>query len=205
MKTNLFLILLFPIASLFSDEHVTVAETFQGMVKIENGKYNTKFGTVTFSDGFVFETTIYELKLIGTIKSDDKYPFIIMSGRSCFECCMNTSIYIHLPKDGRMDGQAEKDVFFYPGELIYYEDGELIRKSRAFYGEILPGITGVIWYLNDKQNNNIWKENVFLFEIIGNNTIARYLNELPKIETTLKLVSENKATEIKGMRLTSEP
>src|SRR5882672_8393421 len=86
------------------------------------------FGSLDLPDGSKFKTSLYELKVIGQLKTEYKLPYHILSGRGCQECDEHTSIYIHSPSDGPMKGEAGEPRFTYPGRETNYEDGSSLNE-----------------------------------------------------------------------------
>lgn len=80
----------------------------------ENQQTSPKFGVVTLSDGSKFQTTLYDLKVIGKLRTKKKFPYYILSGVGCNGCDANTSIYIHSPSDGPMKNEGSKLAFLTP-------------------------------------------------------------------------------------------
>jgi hypothetical protein len=82
---------------------------------ISNAASDNVLATLTLPDGSKFRTTLYELNVIGQLRTAKKILYFILSGRGCDECDANTSIYIHSPSDGAMKNKGEQPRFPYPG------------------------------------------------------------------------------------------
>ncbi len=166
-----------------------------------------KGNTIVFSNGYEFETTLYELKYIGQLKAATKMPYLIMSGRGCQECDANICIYIHSPSDGAMLGDEGQTRYTHPGHELDYETDSLVYESRAFFGHVLPAVNqGVIWYEKYMTDKSSFEKSVFLVQVRGNNLVdTTYADSLPDISVTLKLAKQGECKEIAGMEQTTEP
>jgi hypothetical protein len=80
------------------------------------------------------------------VPNGNKTPFLIFSGRDCDECDANISIYIHSPSNGHLKIENGENRYGFPGSERDFENKNILYKARAFYGQVLPGIRGVIWY-----------------------------------------------------------
>jgi hypothetical protein len=162
---------------------------------------------IKFQNGKSFETPLYELKYIGQLKTQAKIPYLIISGRQCQDCDENISIYVHSPSDGKMKKEGEGTRYSYPGKEKDYASRKLIFEARTFYGNVLPDVDqGIIWYQTSIDDDSKTEKSVFLLEVRNDSLIERsYLNELPDIGRTLKLLKQKKCCEIQGMEITSEP
>src|SRR5262245_15239159 len=88
---------------------------------------------LVFDDGTRFQTTLFEVRVLGVLQSDRKAPYFVLEGRGCTACDANTTIYIHSPSDGPMRGEAKQRRFAYPGREIWYEDRKtLLYEARTF-------------------------------------------------------------------------
>ena len=159
--------------------------------------------TIFLNDGQKFETNLFDLNYIGQIENSKSKKYLILSGKQCAECDANISLYIISPADGPMKGESEQERFSYPGKLFDFLDNSLIAEYRTFYGEILNGITGLIWFQKELNNHNEWIESTFLIQVkdgeLEFDTITQNIN------LTLEQVKEQKAWEITGINSTSEP
>lgn len=167
--------------------------------KIENKK-------LLFKEGHSFDTELYNLEYIGQVATDNKEPFLIYSGRDCDECDANISIYFHTPRNGKLKVGNGENSYSYPGKETDYINNSLIYQARAFYGEVLKGVFGVIWYQKTLQDNNTFKNTVYLAKVEGdsikNQELKGYDNLLKETQSFNK-TGKNK--EIKGIEYTSEP
>jgi hypothetical protein len=104
-------------------------------------------GTFKLPDGSQFVTTLYDLKVVGTLITKKKLPYYVLSGIGCNGCDANTSIYIHSPSDGAMKNEGEQPRFSYPGQQIDYQSGKVVSENRVFLGDCLPSHpNAVIWF-----------------------------------------------------------
>ena len=165
-------------------------------LKIEGNK-------VVFSDGYVFQTNIYDLGYIGQLKASKKKPFLILTGVQCDSCDAEVSIYIVSPSDGPLKTEDKQKRYGLPGRVSTYDTNEFIYEGRTFWGEVMPRRFGVIWFQKELNEKKEWVESVFFAEL-ANDTIDGQLIKAD-IKLTLSQVDKGRAWEIKGGDMTSEP
>jgi len=158
-----------------------------------------------FIDGKSFDTKLYELKYIGQIPADKKAPFFVFSGRDCDACDANISIYIHSPADGQLIIGGGRNCYAYPGTEKHYETNEVLYKARAFYGQVLENIKGVIWYQSQLLKSGKMKQSVFLCNIVNGALKDTSFADKGQLKETLKLLDKGLCKEIQGCEYTSEP
>jgi len=177
--------------------HLTVYSQSTGQddpVKIDGKKVISKDG--------VFETNLFDLEYVGQLKGNHKRPFLILIGRPCDSCELNNSIYVHSPSDGPLlEGKKQKR-YNLPGPINDYQTMEMIYVARLFWGEIIPGRFGLIWFQKEMRKNE-WVESVFIAELV-NDRIADGLTKAD-LKVTLDQLKKGKAWEIIGEPITSEP
>jgi hypothetical protein len=158
-----------------------------------------------FKNGKEYNTRLYQLKYIGQIANPNKAPFLIFSGRDCDECDANISIYVHSPSNGTLEVANGENRYDYPGTERDIEDKSLLYMARAFYGEILPGINGVIWYSDQLMQNNIWQKSLFIVNLNNGVKKEKILKDSGQLKESLVLLKQGLCKEIKGIDYTSEP
>ena len=158
-----------------------------------------------FKNGETFNTHLYELSYIGSIENAQKAPFLIFSGRDCDECDANISIYIHSPADGTLEIENGTNRYQTPGSERDFENDSLLYKARAFYGQVLPGIKGVIWYQDQLNKNNQWENSIFLVSLTNGSKKDTIIHDTEKLKLTLALLKQGNCKEIKEMDYKSEP
>ncbi len=157
------------------------------VLKVENKK-------VYFKSDQIFETNIFDIGFIGQLNSRAKKDFLVLTGRQCQGCDANISIYIHSPSDGPLKNEALQERFGIPGKEFYYENLKLIYEGRAFWGEVLPGRTGVIWFQKSLNEKSTWIESVAFAEITDDNVKTGTVTET--LDRTLAQVKKGVAFEI---------
>jgi hypothetical protein len=164
-------------------------------------------GSLTLPGGSKFKTTLYELKLIGTLRTEHKLPYYVLSGVGCQECDANRSIYIHSPSDGPMKNEGEQRRFLYPGKETNYEDGTLWYEARMFFGECLAAHpNSVVWFERSRGDDKQWREDVLLAEVKGDRLVTeRVQRELPKVSEAEDAVRAGHCHEVPGIKRSSEP
>jgi len=158
-----------------------------------------------FKDGKSFDTKLYQLEFIGQIQVDKKAPYLVFSGRDCKECDANLSIYIHSPSDGQLSVGDGKNSYAYPGTENDYETNNDLYKSRAFYGQVLSDIKGVIWYQSQLLKNGKINRSVFLSHIVNGTLKDTTFADNGQLKETLNLLNNGQCKIIQGHEYTSEP
>jgi hypothetical protein len=158
-----------------------------------------------FKDGKSFDTKLYQLEYIGQIPVDKKAPYLVFSGRDCKECDANISIYIHSPSDGQLIVGDGKNCYAYPGSEKDYETNNVLYKARAFYGQVLKNIKGVIWYQSQLLMNGKMNQSVFLSHIVNGSLKDTTFTDNGLIKETLNLLNKGQCKEIQGREYTSQP
>jgi hypothetical protein len=164
-------------------------------------------GDLTLPDGSKFRTTLYELKVIGQLPTAKKLPYFILSGRGCYDCDANTSIYVHSPSDGPMKNEGKQPRFPYPGRLRDNEADQLVYESRMFYGSCLPDHpNAVVWFERGLGEDNKWHDGVQVAEV-KNDKLVRTETEinLPRITDTQSAIRDGRCYELPGIDGHSEP
>ena len=161
--------------------------------------------SLLFKNGQSFETGLYELEYIGQIQRDEKAPYLIYSGRDCNECDANIAIYIHTPSDGPLTVENGQNHYKYPGILKYYEDKSVLQTSRAFYGQVLDNVTGVIWHTKDNSMTNKNSGTIYLVRLDNGSLKDTSFVNHGTIEETLILAGQGLCKEIPGREFMSEP
>ncbi|GAC1305692.1 MAG: hypothetical protein NVSMB24_14950 [Mucilaginibacter sp.] len=177
--------------------------------EVNNGEewvFNKAEGHVLkFKNGKSFNTNLYDLKYIGQIANDRGAPFLIFSGRDCDECDANISLYIHSPSNGKLQVANGENRYGYPGTERDFENNSLLYRGRAFYGEVLPNIKGVLWYQEQRMENEKLKKSLFLVKLKGGVKNEVILKNTGQLQSTLGLLSQGRCKEIRGRDYTSEP
>lgn len=162
-------------------------------------------GKLIFQNGHFFATDLFDLEYIGQFPVAGKAPFLIFSGRDCNECDANISIYIHSPSDGKLVVENGQNRYQYPGTERDYETDTILSNSRAFYGNVLEGVNGVIWYGNRFIESEKIKHFVFLSYIDDGSLKDTIYEDDGKLEETISLLNRGLCKEIEGRQYHSEP
>ncbi|MDO3625906.1 hypothetical protein [Mucilaginibacter sp. BT774] len=166
---------------------------------------NVSGSILKFTNGQKFNTGLFDVKYIGSLTNGNKAPFLIFSGRDCNECDEIISIYIHSPSNGRLNMDNGKNRFQYPGTEKDFESDTVLYKARAFYGHVLPGIKGVVWYQQELMTDKTWESSTFLVNLNTGSEVDTLLKGTEKLKSTLKFLAQGSCKEIKGVNYTSEP
>jgi|GEM_PF-6445756 len=159
---------------------------------------------LTLADGSVFQTGLHQATLLGTVKGMDGKVYLVMSGRHCTGCEAETALYVHAPADGPLVVEDGKNARMYPGRALDGETNEPYYVARAFFGDILQGVPGVIWYSRALDTDGTMQEHTMLLDVTA------YLEESRQpghalLEKTLKQVSMGLCQEIPGVERTAAP
>lgn len=161
---------------------------------------------LVFKDGKVFETELFNLQYIGQIPVEGQAPFLIFSGVDCDQCDANDCIYIHSPDEGKLSVGHGQNCYSFPGRETDYEtNSKLLYEGRAFYGEVLAKVKGVIWFQKTLLENEQWKSIVFLTDVSGKSKIDMLLTDNGQLNQTLSLMKKGLCKEIPGREYSSEP
>lgn len=171
--------------------------------KADHPTYTIDGKLIIYPNGETFETNLFDLELIAVLKTTSNEPYFIMGGKQCDECDANISIYIHSPSKGQMLNEDAQPRYTHPGKLFNYEDGRLIGETRMFWGEVLPGRKGAIWYWTTKMTVNENNKSVYFAELINDEITGFELTN--DISETLKQVRSKKAFEVEGLDMDAEP
>ncbi len=162
-------------------------------------------GVLALPDGSRFQTSVYGMKVIGQLSTIHKLPYYILSGRGCYDCDANVSIYIHSPSDGEMKGEAERR-FYYPGHETYYEDGSPLYEARMFFGDCAPGHPNAALWFQRFFDDGQWRPSVFVAAVKADQLSMDDLREnAPTIKDAEVSVKRGVCQEVPGIDRTSEP
>ena len=164
-------------------------------------------GVLSLPDGSKFKTTLYNMKVIGQLRTTEKLPYFILAGTTCTECDENTSIYIHSPSDGPMKNEAEQRRFAYPGRETDYETGKPIYEGKMFFGDCLTSHpNAVIWFERGVGEDKKWQSGVTVAEVRNDTLLVSELHDrLSKVTEVQDAVRNGKCREQPGMDGSSEP
>jgi hypothetical protein len=159
---------------------------------------------IQLTNGKTIESNLNDLRYLGIVHSNNRIPFIVVSGKYCTGCDANKSIYIESLDAFKFNTHRGENRYPYPGILRDNESSELLQTSRAFYGMVLHQINGVIWFFNNQSEPN---QTLILLTKIenGHKVDTSYISTKNEIEVTLSLLKQKKCFEIKGEELYTEP
>jgi len=172
----------------------------------EDQQTSPKFGVVTLSDGSKFQTTLFDVKVIGKLRTEKKIPYYILSGIGCNGCDANTSIYIYSPSDGPMKNEGEQARFSYPGSETDYQSGQIVSKTRMFFGDCLSTHpNSVIWFYRTLGDDKKWHDGVSVAEVEEDRLITTELHgELPKPKNIEAAIRTGLCHELPGIAAYTE-
>jgi hypothetical protein len=164
---------------------------------------------VVLTNGQRFQTTLYEVKALGALRTKGKIPFLVLSGRGCMECDANISIYIHSPSDGAMKGEGGQRRFGHPGRLVSYEDDKtLMSETRTFIGSCLNNYDdAVVWFDRYRSAQGRFESAVLIVRVGSDDAIEqiRPTGSLPLITAALQRVGQGVCRELPRIVTTTEP
>jgi len=176
------------------------------VASVEN--FPDKPSVLVFKDGSRFQTTLFEVRVLGILRAERKTSFLVLGGRGCTECDANTSLYIHSPSDGAMRGEATQPRYSYPGREVSYEDNKtVLYEARTFLGNCLPGNdNAVIWYERGRTKGGAWEAGVFVVSVRKDKlTELRLAKSLPSVSQSVDRVAARQCRELGGVERSSEP
>lgn len=154
---------------------------------------------LVFNDGTDYQTNLFDLQFIGQLNDE----YLILSGRQCENCDANISIYV-LSRYEKMQNESEQTRFSYPGKLYYFMDNKLIAEYRTFYGQVIDGFKGIIWYQKELADNDKWIESSYFLRL-SDGQLKVDDSSVIGLDLTLEQVKKRLAFEIEGFEMTSEP
>lgn len=147
-----------------------------GLPKVENYDHDRP-SVLVFSDGSRFETTLFDVRVLGALRTTRKAPYLILAGRSCGACGANTTIYIHSLSDGPMQYEPHQKRYSYPGRVLAPEEQPdrglflevpmaVISETRTFVGDCLRSYdNAVVWFQRHLTERGTWEPGVFVASV----------------------------------------
>jgi hypothetical protein len=159
-----------------------------------------------FKEGRTFKTTLYDLSYIGQLKTKDKAPYLVLSGKTCENCGEYKSIFIHSPSDGEMKSGNEIDRYSYPGKEYEMGFNDPVFESRFFYGQCSPDYeNSIIWLQNFQDAEGKWRESLYVVTVENDTLSEVNVVGQKEIADFKKTVEINKCMELEGIERTIEP
>lgn len=147
---------------------------------------------------------LVDSKDLGTVTGTDGHSYTVRSGRYCDECDAELSLYIFDAAQGEPNVNDGANARMHPGTARDGETGEPYYEARAFFGEVLQGVPGVVWYERAMGTDGTMEEHTVLVDL----TEGVQEQQQPGhglMERTLALAAAGKCTEIAGVDRTSAP
>ncbi len=166
-----------------------------------------RWGVVPLAGGTEFQTTLYDLSVIGQLRTIRKQPYYVLAGRRCEGCDANLSLYVHSPSDGPMGVESEQPRFPYPGREVFYEDSTPLYEARTFFGDCSAAHpNAVIWFQRRIDVDGRWLATVRIAQVVGDSlTTALLETGGPALDEVEDAVARGRCREIPGRDRTSEP
>ena len=174
--------------------------------QVDPGIYGPKRTTIVFRNGAEIQSDIVDIAFIGQLAARENPPFVIYSGRRCYDCESNPSIYVHSPTGGKLSKKSTR--YRYPGRLYSHVNGSLVEETRMFFGDCMPGRSAAtaVWFVRTRRDTIDWQDLVIVVEVLGSTLHEETLSEpAPSVDSTLTLVDLERCREIPGRRMSSEP
>lgn len=164
-------------------------------------------GVLDLPDGSKFKTSLYDLKVIGQLRTARKLPYYVLSGIGCNGCDADVSIYIHSSSDGPMKDEGTQPRFDYPGREFRREDHRIDSETRVFLGDCAPGYPdAVIWFYHSLGEDKKWHDSVYVAHVSGDKLFDWTPNSnLPKLAEAEEAVRKSRCTEVPGLDQWEEP
>jgi hypothetical protein len=193
-----------------------VPDTSGSVARVENYDHDRP-SVLVFEDGTRFETTLYDVRVLGALRTTWKAPYLILAGRSCGACGANTAIYIHSVSDGPMQDGGHQEHYSYPGRVLAPEqhtDQGLFREApmaviyeaRTFIGDCLPKYdNAVIWFQRHRTERGTWEPGVFIASIRQDELRVVHLPKpLPPVSEALERITAGRCRELPGVDMGAE-
>jgi hypothetical protein len=164
-------------------------------------------GALELPNGSKFQTTLFDLKVIGELHTVHKLPYYILSGVGCEECDANTAIYIHSPSDGPMKGEGTQRRFDYPGREFSRKDRRVISTIRTFLGDCAPDYpSAVIWFKHSIGDDRQWRDAVLVAVVQEDHLVDEVPKaRMPTIGEAEAAVRTSRCRELPGLDQWEEP
>lgn len=157
---------------------------------------------VTLSDGTNAVVPLVRVEAIAVLKTPSGKLRLLLSGATCTECDMNQSIYL-LPLNPKAE---EPPRYAYPGTLKTYDTGELVEKSRMFYGQCLSGTDAVVWFGEYLGEDNKWhKNNSVLWVKDSGMEFSELAPSAGNLKSVLQRIKQGTCKELPGIDGYTEP
>ncbi len=166
-----------------------------------------RWGVVPLAGGDRFQTTLYDLSVIGQLRATRKQPYYVLAGRRCEGCDANLALYVHSPSDGPMGVESEQPRFPYPGREVFYEDSTPLYEARTFFGDCAAAYpNAMIWFQRQIDVDGRWRATVRVVQV-ANDTLTTTVLETggPALSEAEDAVARGRCREIPGRDRTSEP
>lgn len=148
--------------------------------------------------------SLFEREEHGTLTGADGIAYTLASGYHCDECGADRALYVYPSSSGLPPTDDGMNARMFPGILRDGETGEPYFESRAFFGEVLPGVPGVIWYERSLGVENVASAKTVLLDLsMGMQDSQQPGHDL--LDRTLALAAAGKCTELAGVDRTTAP
>lgn len=134
---------------------------------------------VVLKDGSRFQTTLFEVKALGALRTERKSPYLVLGARGCDRCDADLSIYIHSPSDGPMQAMATQARHRYPGRVLAAtpRGAQPIYQGVAFIGECLDTYNGAVWVQTERTVSadgtpGEWADSVLTHAYVFNDSLV---------------------------------
>jgi hypothetical protein len=153
-------------------------------------------GKIVFTNASL-KTKLSAIEPLGLLNAkDDARPYLLVSALPCEDCATDKKALYLL----RIDGTSQNK-FVYPGEIRDRKDGQVLFRSRSFFGQCLPGKPDVyIVFQSEKvDRRRALQDSVFIAEVGPVRIDEKLLwRGKPSLTNVLKLVKKKTCQEIKG-------
>ena len=160
--------------------------------------YKIVGSNIHFVNGKILETSLKKLKVLGMLQAVSKAPYLILSGKDCYNCTAPERIYVQSPDDGPLYMEENPANFAYPGHIFKRRDSTLTYSSRCYFGLVLKSLpNAIIWYQQTLLEDGKMHNSIYLLEVIQGKLHKRIqYNDLPDISETEELADKHFCKEI---------
>lgn len=125
-----------------------------------------------FNNGKMIETNLYNVGYVKTIYTNQKTPYLILSGKSCEKCDENISIYIHNPEKGNLY-QIKSQFHTHPSGMNYTKGVGVSRADLSLMNNTLNGAPMSILYRGNEwiiSQGNQFSKHGYNYSLTNNGT-----------------------------------
>ena len=151
-----------------------------------------------FRNGRQLRTGLYEVEYLGQLLGPGHAPRIVLGGRGCHNCDIETEVFIVLADVG--DVPKDPPHFYYPGSLTSQGSDTAFYRGRLFLGRCLdPYRSAAVWLQSERDSTGGWHDAVFVASADADTLQERFLKPpLPTAASMRRRVTAGSCHEVPG-------